>query len=74
MRTLYSDLRVELRRMTVQGSSLPSPENNAGGTNSNHQRDKSVFIGMDVYGTTRVSGGVGQWQMSGYYDTCTDSR
>jgi len=58
--------------MTLQGSSLLSPENTAGEANSNRQRDKSVFIGMDVYGTTRVSGGVGQWQMSGHHDTCTD--
>jgi len=65
MKTLYSDLRVELRRMTVQGSS-PS-EGTTGGTHSNHQREKSVFIGLDVYGTTRVSGGVGQWQIDSTY-------
>jgi hypothetical protein len=67
MRTLYSDLRVELRKVAVQGSSPAHLEGAAAGTHSNHQRDKSLFIGLDVYGTTRVSGGVGQWQMSGPY-------
>lgn len=64
MKTLYSDLRVELHKVAVQGS--PHLEGAAAGTHSNHQRDKSLFIGLDVYGTTRVSGGVGRWQMSGF--------
>jgi len=65
MKTLYSDLRVELRKMTVHGSSFSSSEGTTSKTHSNHQREKSIFIGLDVYGTTRVSGSVGQWQMSG---------
>lgn len=73
MKTLYSDLRVELRKMTVQGSSFSSSESNTRETQSNQQREKSVFIVLDVYGTTRVSGGVGQWQMFGPYATFTDS-
>ncbi|KAG1846312.1 hypothetical protein C8R48DRAFT_733047 [Suillus tomentosus] len=43
MKTLYSDLRVELRKVAVQGS--PHLEGAAAGTHSNHQRDKSLFIG-----------------------------
>lgn len=27
------------------------------------KRDKSVFVGVSVYGTTRVSGGLGEWQV-----------
>lgn len=67
MRTLYSDLRVELRKVAVQGSPPAHSEGAAAGTRSNHQRDKSLFIGLDVYGTTRVSGGVGQWQIDSTY-------
>ncbi|KAG1830431.1 hypothetical protein EV424DRAFT_1315438 [Suillus variegatus] len=65
MKTLYSDLRVELHKVAVQGS--PHLEGAAAGTHSNHQRDKSLFIGLDVYGTTRVSGGVGRWQIDSTY-------
>lgn len=64
MRTLYSDLRVELCKVAVQGSPSAHSE---GGSHSNHQRDKSLLIGLDVYGTTRVSGGVGQWQIDSTY-------
>ncbi|KAG2142938.1 hypothetical protein DEU56DRAFT_250634 [Suillus clintonianus] len=67
MRTLYSDLRVELRKVTVQGSLSSHSEGAAAGTHSNHQRDKSLFIGLNVYGTTRVSGGAGQWQIDSTY-------
>lgn len=49
MKTLYSDLRVELRKLAVQTTP--------------RRRDKSVFIGLTVYGTTRVSGSLGEWQV-----------
>ncbi|KAG1727483.1 uncharacterized protein EDB91DRAFT_1164024 [Suillus paluster] len=67
MRTLYSDLRVELRRVIVQGSPSSHSESAVAGTHLNHQREKSVFIGLDVHGTTRVSGGVGKWQIDSTY-------
>jgi hypothetical protein len=67
MRTLYSDLRVELRKVAVQGSPSSHSEGAITGSHSNHQRDKSLFIGLDVCGTTRVSGGVGQWQIDSTY-------
>lgn len=68
MRTLYSDIRVELRKVAVQGSPSAHSEGTAAGSHSNHRRDKSLFIGLDVYGTIRVSGGVGQWQIDSTYD------
>ncbi|KAG2138431.1 uncharacterized protein EDB93DRAFT_724521 [Suillus bovinus] len=68
MRTLYSDLRVELRKVAVQGSPSTDSEGTTAGTHSTHQRDKSLFISLDVYGTTRVSGGVGQWQIDSTYN------
>ncbi|OJA07813.1 hypothetical protein AZE42_03406 [Rhizopogon vesiculosus] len=67
MKTLYSDLRVELRKMTVHGSSSSSSENTTEATHSNHQREKSVLISLNVYGMARVSGGVGQWQIDSTY-------
>jgi hypothetical protein len=48
MKTLHSDLRVEMRRLAVH---TPS------------RRERSLFVGLTVYGTTRVSGGLGEWQM-----------
>jgi hypothetical protein len=33
------------------------------GTQTEKSRDKSVFIGLCVRGTARVSGGVGQWDV-----------
>lgn len=58
MKTLYSDLRVEMRKLAVQG-----PQTSVAGATQSHRRDKSVFVGVRVYGTTRVSGGLGEWQM-----------
>ena len=49
MKTLYSDLRVEMRRLAV--------------TTAPRRREKSLFVGVTVCGTTRVSGGLGEWQM-----------
>lgn len=47
MKTLYSDLRVEMRKVAVHSA----------------RREKSLLVGLTVYGNTRVSGGLGEWQM-----------
>ncbi|KAH7890357.1 hypothetical protein F5I97DRAFT_1799513 [Phlebopus sp. FC_14] len=68
MKTVYSDLRVELRKCTVQSASSPSLHPSSGSiTRSNYKRDKSLFIGLSVYGTARVSGGLGEWQVDSTY-------
>jgi len=59
MRTLYSDLRVELRKMSVHAP--PSATDKA------YHRDKSVYISLDVVGTNRVSGGEGLWKVDSRY-------
>ncbi|KIO11686.1 hypothetical protein M404DRAFT_994411 [Pisolithus tinctorius Marx 270] len=59
MKTLYSDLRVELRKVVVQIPPLTPKSNEAG--HSRSTREKSLFIGLTVLGTTRVSGGLGEW-------------
>lgn len=58
MKTLYSDLRVEMRKLVVQTPPSTVPQ-----TGASRRRDKSFFVGLTVYGTTRVSGGLGEWQM-----------
>ncbi|KIO11707.1 hypothetical protein M404DRAFT_40043, partial [Pisolithus tinctorius Marx 270] len=65
MKTLYSDLRVELRKVVVQIPPL-TPKSNAAG-HSRSTREKSLFIGLTVLGTTRVSGGLGEWQIDSTY-------
>lgn len=51
MKTLYSDLRVEMRRLAVHPPT------------QSRQREKRLSVGLSVYGTTRVSGGLGEWQV-----------
>jgi len=59
MKTLYSDLRVEMRKLAVHTpSSTDAPD-----ATQSRRREKSLFVGLTVYGTTRVSGGIGEWQM-----------
>ncbi|KAI6038564.1 hypothetical protein EDC04DRAFT_2569671 [Pisolithus marmoratus] len=65
MKTLYSDLRVELRKVVVQVPPLTPKSNEAG--HSRSAREKSLFIGLMVLGTTRVSGGQGEWQIDSTY-------
>jgi len=52
MKTLYADLRVEMQKLAVQTA---------------QKREKSVLVGLTVYGTTRVSGGLGEWQVASTY-------
>ena len=75
LKTLYSDLHVELRRVYVQ-----TPKSQASGVGDDHshreegtervegkkppsRREKSLFIGLVVKGTARVSGAVGEWEV-----------
>ncbi|KAI5980952.1 hypothetical protein EDD15DRAFT_2339779 [Pisolithus albus] len=58
MKTLYSDLRVDLRKVVVQS---PPPGH------SRSTREKNLFIGLTVLGTARVSGGLGEWQIDSTY-------
>lgn len=59
MKTLYSDLRVEMRKLAVH----TPPSTGAPDATQPRRREKSLFVGVTVYGTTRVSGGIGEWQM-----------
>lgn len=65
MKTLYSDLRVELRKVVVQSPPLTPKSNEAG--HSRSTREKNLFIGLTVLGTARVSGGLGEWQIDSTY-------
>ena len=74
---LYTDLRVELQRVRVHGppsSSGPTSEGSSdvgvlgdlrrsqqGKTRSS--REKSLFVGLMVHGTNRVSKAEGGWQV-----------
>lgn len=71
MKTLYSDLRVDLRKLVVQtppphSPNTPNPQSEA--VESAHRtREKSLFLGFTVLGTARVSGGLGEWQVDSTY-------
>lgn len=74
---LYTDLRVELQRITIHGprsssgsSATHCPELDVPGDLHRHQhgeirsiRKKSLFIGLMVHGTNRVSKAQGGWQV-----------
>ena len=78
LKTLYSDLHVELRRVYVipqagGGSGASGVGDDAGGEGTVEReegkktpsrRDKSLFVGLVVRGTARVSGAVGEWEVS----------
>jgi hypothetical protein len=85
LKTLYSDLHVELRRVYVQtpksggGSGASSRVSGLGDVDGHGQegegkdgeesektpsrREKSLFVGLVVRGTARVSGAVGEWEV-----------
>lgn len=84
LKTLYSDLHVELRRVYVQtpksgGSGGASSQVSGLGDDGGHRkeeeqggeeakkisskREKSLFVGLVVRGTARVSGVVGEWEV-----------
>lgn len=66
LNTLYSDLRVELQRVTWQNTPKHGDSASEQSESDNHsgsKRDKSLFVGLCVRGTSRVSGGLGEWQV-----------
>jgi hypothetical protein len=78
MKTLYTDLSVQLKRITINSSSpsSPCPQDGGGGTvgeetqqgrsaaaETRHRREKSVFIALTVTGIARVSGSLGVWDV-----------
>ncbi|KAF8443683.1 hypothetical protein L210DRAFT_3089659 [Boletus edulis BED1] len=64
MKTLYSDLRVEMRKLAVHTPSITAPPTDV---TPSRRREKSLFVGLTVHGTTRVSGGTGEWQIDSTY-------
>lgn len=71
LNALYSDLHVELRRVSLrpQGSSPNLPTSTGAGElqegagKKRKNREKSLDIGLVVTGTARVSGSPGQWEV-----------
>jgi len=76
LKTLCSDLHVELRRVSVNtpktgpssktGSSRSAGSSDDGGEEEKkipNRREKSVFVGACVKGTARVGGAVGEWEV-----------
>ncbi|KAH0828581.1 hypothetical protein J3R83DRAFT_2852 [Lanmaoa asiatica] len=55
MKTFYSDLRVEMRKLAVHTPSSTASQTSPPGTTPSRRREKSVFVGLTVHGTTRVS-------------------
>ncbi|TFK45251.1 hypothetical protein OE88DRAFT_1669493 [Heliocybe sulcata] len=78
MKALYTDLSVELRKVTVQSSAsrsssgsgfgqMPPTSESANPRDSLHRRQKSIFIRLEVSGTNRVSGARGEWDVASTY-------
>ncbi|RDX42042.1 hypothetical protein OH76DRAFT_1363522 [Lentinus brumalis] len=74
LNALYTDLRVELRRVRVHGprsSSGLRPDTPEGTSQSQGKtrsiREKSLFIGLEVRGTNRVSKAEGGWEVNSTY-------
>jgi hypothetical protein len=78
LKTLYSDLHVELRRVYVQTPKSSAVSSRVGdgdeGNESDRRgeredkkassrREKSLFVGLVVKGTARVSGVIGEWEV-----------
>lgn len=67
MKTLYSNLRVDLRKLVVQTPPPHSPNaqypQSEAVESARRTREKSLFLGFTVLGTARVSGGLGEWQV-----------
>jgi hypothetical protein len=85
LKTLYSDLHVELKRVYIQtpkssSSGQASSRLSGSGDDDRHReekgredkevnektpgaREKSLFVGLVVRGTARVSGVVGEWEV-----------
>ncbi|KZT27787.1 hypothetical protein NEOLEDRAFT_1146227 [Neolentinus lepideus HHB14362 ss-1] len=79
MKALYTDLSVELRKMTVQSSAsrsnnsasgfgqVPPSSESANPRDSLHRRQKSMFVRFGVSGKNRVSGAKGEWDVASTY-------
>ncbi|KAF8874430.1 hypothetical protein BD779DRAFT_1566768 [Infundibulicybe gibba] len=76
LNALYSDLRVVLRRVAVNGPG--SPQGRAATSEIDEPalghasggmkiREKSLFVGLSVTGVARVSGSPGEWQVDSTY-------
>jgi len=78
MRTLYRDLSVEMKRISVNSSSSGSPLSSSplpvgretteegqkpDALKARHRREKSVFMALTVTGISRVSGLPGVWDV-----------
>ena len=71
LNALYSNLHVELRKVSVNTPSSAKAPQTSGNAELSSQttqgapsrREKSVYIGLRVRGTARVSGGLGQWDV-----------
>ncbi|KZT00337.1 uncharacterized protein LAESUDRAFT_709012 [Laetiporus sulphureus 93-53] len=76
LKTLYTDLHVELRQVRVQGpkngspnASAPVPPGTAPSETEKPRslREKSLFVGLAVSGVARVSGARGGWTVNSTY-------
>ncbi|EPQ51498.1 hypothetical protein GLOTRDRAFT_48713 [Gloeophyllum trabeum ATCC 11539] len=78
MKALYTDLSVELRKVTVQSSASRSNDSpsfgqvspgseSANPRDSLHRRQKSMFVRLGVSGINRVSGATGEWDIASTY-------
>lgn len=72
LKTLYSDLEVELKRVSILTNPDPKPGSSSsdaeGGDQSSNsssgaRREKALFVGLCVRGTARVSGAPGEWEV-----------
>jgi hypothetical protein len=70
LNALYADLDVELKRITVDNSSSSSAPSTLKSANEEdqgkkqHRRKKDLFVALKVSGNNRVSGGIGEWEVS----------
>ncbi|KZP09161.1 hypothetical protein FIBSPDRAFT_760330 [Athelia psychrophila] len=72
LNTLYSDLHVELLRISLQNTPTPNHESGSSVVEERKERgelkrDKCLFVGLCVRGTSRVSGAIGEWQVNSTY-------
>lgn len=71
LNALYSDLIVVPRKFVVLAPGTSPPSGSAPGSSTpaierskkGKSREKSLFVGLNVTGTARVSGGPGEWEV-----------
>lgn len=81
LKTLYSDLHIEMKRVCVQTPKSDAGAGSASGQTvlnegsgeearkSSSKREKSLFVGLCVRGTARVSGAIGEWEVCVSYSS-----